>query len=757
MLNNNYRSLPETGSGCTSGSFQFHDFWDSIWGRKNVVLAVFSLVLIATVYFTIKTTPQYLSTATMMVESKDDNDILKDNASIAKSMGFTNRTRISNYVEILKSSTLAQKVLAKAPEVLEANLGSASGGQAIDKLRKGLSVRNLRETDIIQVQYLADRPDLSQTIANAYTETYQEYEFDQTRANVRSIREFIQTQFQAVSNRLDSAEKELESFKCERKLVSLSAETEAAISRQSNFQVLFEQTRSDRMATEEQLNYIKNLLADDQKTLPVKLENISSPLITNLKSTLTELEVQRTNLLLQGFDLTHPRIKSLEQRINEIKNRLSQESINLISGTGGLGAVDPLNRIQSLFQSTFDLEIESERLKAREKVLSNLVATYETELADLPIEERNLAKLTRQVDVNREVYLLLSQRYEEVRISEVGKISAIRIIDWAAKGVKIKPNIPLNIIFGLILAISLAIGSGLGLEYLDTTIKRTEEAEKILPVVLANIPNLKISNGKKPKFSLRPHTAGKIDFISHRHLLMVNQLNDQFDAGGAEAFRMLRTAVLYSEFVIRNSEFGKTVLVTSPGVSEGKSTVAINLAVVLAQAGNKTLLVDADLRRPVLHSVFQRHKQPGFTDAVVTGKSPAETVSPSGIENLDIMTCGTLPPSPADILNSKSTTELLERLKENYNFIIIDTPPTLVAADTAILASKTDGVILTIKANKTTREALGHAQKVLMTAGAKFIGGVINCLKAPKRYGYYYCDYKYKYNRPKETKTVTSN
>jgi tyrosine-protein kinase Etk/Wzc len=743
MLNNNYSSKAElNGVENKTENFRLLDLWDVLWSRKKLVFTIFGLTLIATAYFTLNTKPQYLAAATMMIEPGDDIDILKDNAPAARSLGLTNRTRIANYVEILKSTTLAQKVLTKLnPEVQKRlhNPHFHTTSELITKLKNSLSVRNLRETDIIQVQFQAGAPDLAQELTNAYASTYQEYELDQTRANVRSIREFIEKQLTIVGNRLDSAEKELELFKRERKLVSLSAETEAAISRQSNFQILLEQTRTDRKATEEQLVYIKNLLEKDQKTLPIRLENISSPLIASLKSTLNELEGERTNLLLQGFNEAHPRIKSLEQRIKEIKNRLSQESSNLVQSQG---TIDPLNRIQSLIQRAFDLDIESERLKSREKVLSNLVEKYESELTNLPVAERNLAKLTRQVDVNREVYVLLSQRYEEVRISEVGKIPTVRIIDWASKGVKVKPNVPLNIVMGLILAIGLAIGTGLSFEYLDTTLKHTEDVEKILPVVLANIPDLRSVKSNVKRARGTKNSALGTDFLTHRHILS----SSDSESGGAEAFRMLRTALLYSR-----TEQLKTLIVTSPGVSEGKSTIAVNLAVVLAQGANKTLLIDADLRRPVLHSVFRKHKHPGFTDAVVTAKPESEIIHPTGIENLDIITCGTIPPSPADILNSKATTELLERLKNNYDFIIIDTPPTLVAADTAILASKTDGVVLTVRANKTTREALAHTQKVLMAAGAKFIGGVINCLKAPKRYGYYY---NYKYSLPKEQELV---
>jgi tyrosine-protein kinase Etk/Wzc len=274
------------------------------------------------------------------------------------------------------------------------------------------------------------------------------------------------------------------------------------------------------------------------------------------------------------------------------------------------------------------------------------------------------------------------------------------------------------------LGVALALGAGLGVEYFDTSVHSPRDLERRGFTVLASIPAL-----TDRKLRLAAGSAiGRV--ASH--------LVSSTDSGSsaAEAFRMLRTSLQF------------TIVITSPGPGEGKSTVATNLATVLAQSGHRTLLLDADLRRPVLHSVFHRRKKPGFTDMVLLGNPDRDAIFPTGIEDLFCLPCGTIPPGPADVLNSSATDALLNRLSADYEYVVIDSPPVLVAADTAILTAKADATILVVRAGKTSTEAIEHARQVLHQAGARVAGFVVNGIKHSGRYGrdsYYY--YKYRYTR----------
>jgi capsular exopolysaccharide synthesis family protein len=198
-----------------------------------------------------------------------------------------------------------------------------------------------------------------------------------------------------------------------------------------------------------------------------------------------------------------------------------------------------------------------------------------------------------------------------------------------------------------------------------------------------------------------------------------------------------------------------TVLVTSPGAGEGKSTVAANLATVLAQSGRRTLLVDADLRRPRQHKLFGRRKKPGLTDAVMLGcpleqalsridaDAGATDVAQGHSADMDVLFAGTTPPSPVDFLNSGTFGTFLERVAKDYDCVVVDTPPALVSADSAVLAARVDGVVLVSRMGKTDWRALAEARKLLIQAGARVLGVVANELVQRRGYGYY--RYKYRY------------
>jgi capsular exopolysaccharide synthesis family protein len=193
-----------------------------------------------------------------------------------------------------------------------------------------------------------------------------------------------------------------------------------------------------------------------------------------------------------------------------------------------------------------------------------------------------------------------------------------------------------------------------------------------------------------------------------------------------------------------------TIAVTSPGPSEGKSTISVNLASVLAQGGARVLVVDADMRHPVLHTVFKHAKKPGLSDLIVFQSDPAAAIFPTGLKGLHCLPCGTIPPSPADLLTLDVTRTLLERLEGEYDYVVIDTPPVLVAADTPIIGALADTSILAVRAGKTTQDALEDARIALLNGGAHLSGLVVNDVKRSDRYGrnyYYYHKYRSHYTR----------
>jgi capsular exopolysaccharide synthesis family protein len=208
---------------------------------------------------------------------------------------------------------------------------------------------------------------------------------------------------------------------------------------------------------------------------------------------------------------------------------------------------------------------------------------------------------------------------------------------------------------------------------------------------------------------------------------------------------MLRTNLAYAgiERPLR------TIAVTSPGPSEGKSTVSVNLASVLAQAGSRVLLVDADLRYPRLHTVFKCRKKPGLSDLIVLNSDPAQAILPTGLDGLFFLPCGTTPPSPSDLLALTATRSLLKRLAGEYDYVVIDTPPVLVGADSPVVGALADTSIMVVRDGRTQSEAIGYACTAMLGGGAHLSGLVLNEARHSGRY-YYYDKYHHRYAKRRE-------
>jgi tyrosine-protein kinase Etk/Wzc len=713
-----------------------NDYLDSLFRRRwilvGVALAVFGLTLLITA----RTRPRYESNATLMVEPGNKDDFLSQGRGAA--LLSLNAPRIANHVELLKSLSLAEQVAERLPDSLVQELlrRPASGGRheganpqletripgLAKRLQAMVTARPVRDADIVQIRITAPSPGLALAVANLYALTYQDYNLDLSRADVSAIRQFIEGQLDVVGRRLDSSEQSQERFKRTNHFVDLDAETKALIERQSSVIALYQQTSTESQGNAAQLDYVRSQIEQESRGMTSKLEDIASPLVANLKATLDQLGVERANLLVQGYPENSARIQSLTRQTDEIRHQLAQESERLIRTQG---FIDPVGRLKDLHQSALVLETQLASDQTRAAVLGTATADYDAALRQLPTAERQLARLTRNLETDRRVYSLMSERYEEARIQEVGRIPTVRIVDAAQGARKSRPNVPMNLTLGILLALTLACATAFAVDYLDTSVHNHQQLEQHGLAVLANIPLLG-----------RSHRLRKGEITAH----LLTHADPE--SSGAEAFRMLRTGVSFAS--IDNSVH--TILVTSAGPGEGKSTVAVNLATVLAQAGHRTLLVDADLRRPILHSIFRHRKKPGFTDLVLTGGNPNGTIFTTGIEHLSCLPSGTIPPSPADLLNSSATGALLGKLGLEYDYVVIDSPPLMVAADTAILAPKADATILVVRADRTSIEAVEHARKILGTAGTRLLGGVFNGVRHSRRYGRYYYYYHYRYH-----------
>lgn len=708
----------------SDGKATFYDYLAMLARRKSLALGVFVGVLGLTVASIVRTRPAYQARATFMVTSRSNAGVLAGGFSLYS----TNVNSVANCMELLRSRNLAEMVADRMSDSMKLSAGA---------LQTMVSARQVRETDVIELVATAPSKGAAVAAANAYLDAYQQYDLDQNRAEVSATKEFIENQLAIVGSRLDSSEKSLERFKTSHQMANLDAETRALIDRQSGVAAAYQQIEAEIEANEAQLAYVQRQIEQAGDGMSGRLAGIGSPLIASLQGSLNQLEVEKTNLVIGGFSQTSERVRDLDRQIDSTRVQLSTALRSLITQQG---FVDPAGQLGARFESALTLKTGLAALTARKEFLANSLSGYDAQVARLPETERILAGLTRDAETGRRVHSLLSERYEETRIQEAGRLPSVKIIDHAQSASQTQPDIQRSVSFGLLLALALALGSVWGAEYLDTSIHGPRELERRGYSVLGSVPQLPAGGARRRKRNG--------DVTSH----LITHAD--VESSGAEAFRMLRTGLAFA-----NAERPlRTIAVTSPGPSDGKSTVAVNLASVLAQTGARVLLVDADLRHPMLHSVFKRGKKPGLSDLVVLSSDPSQAIFSTGLNGLFCLPCGTIPPSPADLLTLNGTRVLLRRLEGEYDYVVIDTPPVLVAADSPIIGSLVDTNIMVVRAGRTAFDALEDARRAMLNGGAHLSGLVVNDLQRSGRYGrYYHYYYKYHYRYARQAGDVVQS
>ncbi len=701
----------------------FRDYWDVVVRRLWLAVGLFVGVAALTYIATVCQRPEYRSTATMLVSSEGSAYGQVDLFSAARSGWPRRGPNLMNHIEILRSHTLAGMALDMLADDYREELARFSSADP-RRLRRRVSVRGIRDADILQLSVEATSPELAQALANAYVEAYRDFNLTRNRADVAAVKDFVKGQLGLVEARLDSAEQMLASYKQTNRVTDLAEETRALVGRQSAVLALYEETRAEREGKERELAFVSGELDSAGLAAGLEPDDFSSPLVAGMQANLYGLEEKRAGLFVQGFPEASPRVQELDRKIAAVKGELGREIAEFISADMAMSGV---GRVEELAARTVELRPELVRLRASEKVLGNVVEQYDRELKRLPVREQALARMTRDVEVDRQVYALLAQRYEETRIQEAGRISAVRVIDSPEPGGKVKPSRRKGATMALLLGLFLSLGTVFTVEHFDTRVRRVEDLERSGFGVLASVPRLK-PNGAQA-------SPGRSKDLVVLH-------DPQSPA--AEAFRVLRTNLQFS-FVDRGAAAGdkplKTIVVTSPGASEGKTLNAANLALTFAQSGKRTLIIDVDLRRPKQHKLFGGRRKPGLTDVVMLGVPLETAVRPGPVEGLSLLPAGTSPPSPVDFLNSRAFTVMLDRLAGEYDCVILDAPPVLVSADAAVVAALADGVALIVRIGKTDSRALKETRQVLAQAGARVFGAVGNDQSTSRRYGYY----RYKY------------
>ncbi len=575
---------------------------------------------------------------------------------------------------------------------------------AVEGVRSRISAVPREYTNLIDVNYITNDPVMAPLILIHAAEALREYGEIKISTAAKNEVNFIEQELGRAREQLQTSLEAIQRFKESQAFTSLSIQEQALVNEAQSITQDEESLETQRsvlsgMAREMARVGVSQMdLVEMEASLPDRVNPQIAEIIEGIQEDQNELQA-----LLRERRLTadHPSAQAIRSRV------LERESDLLEALQASLRVVET---------RLLGLRTQQDELRERQRAFPQL----ENQLQTLELDQE-----TDQVTYE----YLLSQLYQ-ARIMEAAAEPYVDILDPPVGAREIDPRGRMNIILGALLGLILGTGAAFFLEYLDRTVRTTADVESFLGIpVLGIIPRLR-------RVAETQEAGG--DGSGGAPLVVAL---DPLDPA-AEAYRNLRMNLM---FMSTEDEPIRTVLFTSPGPNEGKSTTALNFAVMLAQQGQRVLLLDADLRRPSVHKALDVLREPGLTNLLVGDAEPREAVRPSVLPNLDFLPSGPFPPNPSELLNSKAMERLLEALEGKYSHVILDSPPVLAVTDSSVLGAHSDGVVVVLRSGETEQKAAERAVDQLRRIGVRVFGAVLNEVATSTPEESYYLQYYYSY------------
>ena len=597
---------------------------------------------------------------------------------------------------------VVQFAVRTRPQVDSTTLYILGREQVIDGLLASLLVSRRTETDVIDVAYFAQDPAQAQKVVNATVRAFQTVNVQWSRERSRRKREFLAEQLAQTDSMLARAQAELSTFRSRQQIASSKDKLAA------------------EQATALQLQTHTAEIEADRQTFTVLLAQLKTGDEAGRSEALRALATSPAMV-------DNPAVGNLYRQLVTYQDRLD----SMTTGPWRAAATNPdVIQVKGLVGSTQKNLVDAvsshvKALDARIASLKTLQQKSGSSMEVLPAMAEEEARLSRRVDALASLGDELRTDFQKARMAEEVEAGDVDVVDLAdvpyapvltASALKLALGLALGLLVGLVLAFLL--------EALNTSIRRPEDLEAVLHLPgLAVIP--RISGGSAGRSRLRRLLgAGKQAGTQ----IGSPMSGDHTFSIGIEAFRNLRTSLIWSD----GGEALKTLVVTSAAPGEGKTLTAANLAVTLAYDGLRVLLVDCDIRRPRVHGLFRMPRSPGLMEVLIASNGvggpsalPA-AIRETSVKGLSVLPCGALPSNAAHLLSGTRMRILLQELREQYDIIVLDTPPVLATADAGIVASLTDGVLLVVRAGTTDRNAAQRAYQQLANVGARVVGTVLN-------------------------------
>jgi len=677
----------------------FLDYWRVIRIRWVLVLLAFLLVLITAAIFTYFQPREYRADVVVEVKSTAQNPRIFGQGD--PNQPIHDPQLAPTVYQVIQRSGILYPVIEqlKLPELWARDGRRPTREIAYQMLRNRLDVDEVRNTDLLQISVYDSNPQLAAEIANKIVSVYQDRRVDEEKELLNRAVTAMNEEVGKQQQRVEEARAEMAKIRDDEHIVDLNPEgTEDTQAPVNNMVLKQEQEVNDAETKIAQLSsklaQVENLKGDDLMRMLPTLD-VQDPTVQKILPNYQDALAQEALLLNSGLGENHPKVKSL-RAAREVYTRQLEQQIGIIR--------EGLERNLKTAQGARDqLGKRLDQINTKQLQTKNLSANY-TRAKNNYIKEKTLLDGVRNRAQTQTMELAMPRF--AVSVKQVAE----------APSYPARPRVGLNLTLGMLVGLVIGIGLAFFIEYLDTSVKTMDDVETLLGVpVLAIIP---------------------------KNIGLLHQMTG--DVPDAEAYRILRTNIEFN----RPNPDANTISLVSGGPGEGKSTTMANLAFICAQGGYSTLIVDADLRRPVQHLLFDLSNQVGLTNYLTSDMNLEQVIVPTNVENLSILPSGILPSDAVGILNSQRMSDTIAELKSRYDIVFFDSPPILGVSDASVIASEVDQTVIVVQHRRFPRAMLARVKQAILGVGGTVLGVVLNNVDLKHDQNYYYYTNYYGYYSP---------
>lgn len=710
------------------GGIDLRRLWLLMRRRRKVLALTFLSVLLLTALYTFLQKPIYQAMAQIVVSTPSVANAGDASGVLEEAVGATSSSRaasIGTQIALLQSQPVWSGSLKRLPP--DARQEALRFAQP--------DIRPVPNSEVITIAVNTRKPEVAALLANAVSAEYIAQNKNQNSEQVRAATRFVQSQLQPAKARLDAAALALKKYQQENGTIDVAEESTARIAQQSALLTQQRDAEQQLAATRAQIAQLQSQIAARPVREETSTTYAASQTVAALNAQLTDLLSRR---VAQRREYTEEsrQIRDLDAQIADVRARLAKEQKSSVSSsTQGLDAIR-----QTLSQNLSNAQAEVKSLEARVRQLQATRAKASSELGELPERAYRLSQLKLDQDVLGQAYRTLNEKYQNLRISEEASLANVRVISSAeVPRSPISPRPKFNFLLAIFLGSLLSLAVAGAVERLDDRVHSDEDVEDVTGLtVLAHVPFIR-DIGQQSLLPLPAGVGAALPAAKNAKGRGKQREAHQEQRGALlEAYRMLRSSIAFAGL----DEPIRSVVVTSSQPGEGKSVSSVNLATAIAMSGKSVIVVDCDLRRPKLHTLFGINNRFGFTSVAAGQKTLEQALRETPIPNLRVLTSGPMPPNPPELLDSRTGRSVLRQAVEAADFVVFDTPPSLVMTDAQIVATQADGVLLVVSAAEAGKREIERTILSMKRTGARPLGVVLNKITVEDSGGYGYYGYK---------------